>query len=415
MRAAELFKWLVIVGFMTALMTFAFSLVAWNIPYVAMKDDAAGLLRLGFDISNPGHRCWKEYCFVRLGFDIFNLDDLRFVFGELRAGRIRFDRLQEWVLAGSLVLSIIGGYFGSVRLLAVDWKFVFGRLTAMPRRLAAKARGLVRRRGKSKSDDFDLPAAVEPQKPKKAKDDDARRPAERPAPSISHGDMSFIPAGQPPVAELPDPVPIPDIPYAAEAAPHVPMSRTPAVHHEEKPRPSENTAQADDSLPSIEGMLAEKGWRDYRHIALGEYENCYAIASADGVVLIIDDDKEGEWLADTDELNDPDALWYSETGYRNSPVSLAKRAHDLLVSHVGPRAACLVVETVGVITNTDEMAPVWASVAGQINVCRADNGRGYPDELESLADLLPENTGGESPFESQMDEIIENITNELKG
>ena len=386
MSALRVFKLLVIAGFMTALMTAVFAIVAWNAPVTGMVN--------GAEVTS------------KMRFDIFKLEDLRFVLGEIKAGNIKLNRTHEWILVGGLIVSIIGWYLGCMWLLAVDWSSAFGRLMSLPRGIAAIFGGP----GRGKGAPSDEPA---PEQRKPKKDDDAKRPAARPAPAISHDDMSFIPAQHPAVEDLPDPVPIPDIPvHAPEAAPHTPLSHAPAIQG--KSSEPENTAGLDADLPPVEEMLAGKGWINYRRIALGGYENCYAVASADGVALIIDDDKEGEWLADTGELDDPDALWYSETGYRDSPVSFARRAHELLVGHVGPRAVCFVVETAGVITNTDEMAPVWNSVSGQINVCRARGGHGYPDELASLAALLPENHGDESPFEDQIDEIIDSITNDLK-
>ncbi len=115
------------------------------------------------------------------------------------------------------------------------------------------------------------------------------------------------------------------------------------------------------------------------------------VGVADGKICLCLIDKEfGDWLADEEQFNNEDPLWFSESSHRISPIKKISTAKNHLSNYFNEKnmhykiEAYVLIQDANII-NAEDMIDIWEDM--DIHVTRI--GKGSPKEIRSFANALP--------------------------
>ena len=115
----------------------------------------------------------------------------------------------------------------------------------------------------------------------------------------------------------------------------------------------------------------------------------YIAVSKQQLILCLVDKETGDWLADEENFNDEEPLWFSESSHRISPVRKVDIARDILktklaIAEMNFDIIPYVIIQSGNIINAEDMFEIWNGK--NVNVARI--GRGSPKEIRQFTRVL---------------------------
>lgn len=156
--------------------------------------------------------------------------------------------------------------------------------------------------------------------------------------------------------------------------------------------------------PDLTPILEEKGYRVLTDVLVDGSRIDYVGISEQKVVLCQIDKEPGDWLADEEQFNNDDPLWFSESSHRTSPVFELKKKQESLLSKLAAANLSLeilpvLVMNFGEIINSEDMLETWQSMKILVASFKPDPA----EELPLFKDILPQ--AGEAAGEEKAEQI----------
>ena len=153
-----------------------------------------------------------------------------------------------------------------------------------------------------------------------------------------------------------------------------------------------NNDSPNNSRESYTPVLDEIKQKGYDIISPAIIKNItidYIAVSKQQLILCLVDKETGDWLADEENFNDEEPLWFSESSHRISPVRKIDIARDILktkiaVADMNFDIIPYVIIQSGNIINAEDMFEIWDGK--KVNVARI--GRGNPREIRQFTKAL---------------------------
>lgn len=141
----------------------------------------------------------------------------------------------------------------------------------------------------------------------------------------------------------------------------------------------------------VPDIMKEKGYRIFTSTIINNQIIDFIGVAKDKIILCLIDKEPNDWLADEENFNDEDPLWFSESSHRVSPVRNLKTAQKHLQralekQNIRTKIEAFLVIQVGNIINAEDMLPIWKDI--NINVTRID--MGSPKDIIMFNDALKE-------------------------
>ncbi|MBR5599399.1 MAG: hypothetical protein IKW39_05090 [Alphaproteobacteria bacterium] len=164
-------------------------------------------------------------------------------------------------------------------------------------------------------------------------------------------------------------------------------------------RQPHNSSDKDSHTPVMD-VLAQKGYDIISSAIIKNITVDYIAVSKKELLLCLVDRETGDWLADEENFNDEEPLWFSESSQRVSPVRKIDIVQDIIKTKLAITdfhfdVVSYVIIQAGNIINAEDMFDIWKSM--NINVTRIN--RGSPKEIrlfsktvENCEDKLDKNT-----------------------
>ncbi|MDD4519841.1 MAG: hypothetical protein EOM53_04690 [Alphaproteobacteria bacterium] len=157
------------------------------------------------------------------------------------------------------------------------------------------------------------------------------------------------------------PLPVPETPLASldeDIFPKPTLREPPAVEIKEE------IQNKQDILEDIESHLKEKKYTVLLDILFDGYRLDFIALSQEKLVLGKLDSEKGDWLADEEQFNDDDPLWFSESSHRISPIFEIQKikatlSQKLKENGIKMDVASLLVIYKGDIINVEDMEETW--------------------------------------------------------
>ena len=159
--------------------------------------------------------------------------------------------------------------------------------------------------------------------------------------------------------------------------------RSPKFDKNNRPR-TENVSKPHSS-PVVD-VLAQRGFEVIENVPV-KNTNIDAVAvSADKIYVCLVDKETGDWLADEEQFNGEDPLWFSENSHRISPVRKVHTATQKIKSALEDAGIVTdvcpyVIVQAGNIINAEDMFDVWEDMG--VEVTRIN--RGAPQEIKTFS------------------------------
>lgn len=178
----------------------------------------------------------------------------------------------------------------------------------------------------------------------------------------------------------------------------------------------ENTPLSDIVLPERESVkenvtdiLQQNGFKEVLKVPSKSVS--FAAVSDDKIVLAYVDVEAGDWLADEEEFEGENPLWFSESFHRVSPVfellKVAKQLRNALEEQsLSYKVQPYFIEKEGNIINAEDMIETWDELG--VIVCRTD--KGGDDELPTIVESFPK---AKAPINDDDFEQVKKIIKEL--
>ncbi len=139
----------------------------------------------------------------------------------------------------------------------------------------------------------------------------------------------------------------------------------------------------------IPALFLAAGYKLMQDVQIeGESVNYIAVGS-NRVIVCIEDNETGDWLADEERFNGEDPLWFSESSHRVSPIfrllmQIKSFKERLFSAGFTGSVVPMFIEKSGMIINAEDMLNTWKEL--DVLVCRTDIGG--PDELKSVKETI---------------------------